>query len=67
MTSKNLKKLVIDTGIILKLDVKQISLLFLVVNLAYNEGWLDAKESIKKTDIEIALENGASLDDLPVK
>ena len=66
MNAKEIRKLVIDTGIGLKLKPEQIILLDVAVNLAYNSGWLDAKKAFK-SDIEIALEQGASLDDLPCK
>ncbi len=66
MNAKEIRKLVIDTGIGLHLKSEQIILLDVAVNLAYNSGWLDAKQAFK-SDIDIALENGASLDDLPVK
>ncbi len=66
MNAKEIRKLVIDTGIGLALKPEQIILLNVAVNLAYNAGWLDAKKAFK-SDIDIALEQGASLDDLPVK
>ncbi len=59
------RKLIIETGISLHLKDEQITLLDLAINIAYNAGYLDAKKD--KTDIEIALEQGASLDDLPCK
>ncbi len=62
MSAKDLRKLVIDTGIILNLPSDKIVALNVAINLAYNSGWLD-----RRSDIDLALENGASLDDLPVK
>lgn len=67
MTSEDLRKLIIDTGITLNLEPRQITLLDVAINLAYNQGWMDRASYDKKTITEIALENGASVDDMPVK
>lgn len=48
MNASELKKLTIDTGIILDLQPSQIIKLSVAINLAYNEGWLDSKQAHKK-------------------
>ena len=65
-TNKDMRQLILDTCKILNLKPEQLSTVFTTVNLAYNTGWLD-RNKLDKSDIEIALENGASLDDLPSK
>lgn len=64
--NKDMQQLVLDTCKVLHLQPEQLTIIYTVINLAYHTGWLDGnKES--KSDIDIALENGASLDDLPAK
>jgi len=69
MSEKELKKLVIETGVMLRLEVKDITKLDTAINLAYLSGWLDRGSQFMKdkSDIDLALENGASLDDMPNK
>ncbi len=64
--NKDIQRLVIDICKILDLKSEQLSTVFNALTIAYNTGWLD-RAKLDKSDTEIALENGASLDDLPTK
>ena len=71
-TSKDMRQLILDTCKILNLESEQLSTVFTAINLAYNSGWLDRNKldtpkDTGKSDTEIALEQGASLDDMPSK